>query len=107
VGEPVYVVRKDAATNTVTVGPREALLSEGCMAADCNWLVEPRAEWTRCLAKIRYNSEPVPAEVRAVPGAGAQPDMEVRFDAAQPAVAPGQAVVCFEGDRVLCGGWIQ
>ena len=60
-GEPVYVVRKDAATNTVTVGPREALLSEGCMAADCNWLVEPRAEWTRCLAKIRYNSEPVPA----------------------------------------------
>ena len=107
VGEPVYVVRKDAATNTVTVGPREALLSERCMAADCNWLVEPRAEWTRCLAKIRYNSEPVPAAVRAVPGAGAQPDMEVRFDAAQPAVAPGQAVVCFEGDRVLCGGWIK
>jgi tRNA U34 2-thiouridine synthase MnmA/TrmU len=33
--------------------------------------------------------------------------MEVRFDAAQPAVAPGQAVVCFEGDRVLCGGWIS
>jgi hypothetical protein len=26
---------------------------------------------------------------------------------AQPAVAPGQAVVCFEGDRVLCGGWIS
>ena len=106
-GEPVYVVRKDAATNTVTVGPREALLSEGCMAADCNWLVEPRAEWTRCLAKIRYNSEPVAAKVRAVAGAGAQPDIEVRFEAAQPAVAPGQAVVCFEGDRVLCGGWIK
>jgi len=107
-GDPVYVIRKDAATNTVTVGPREALLAARCEADECNWLVEPREEWTRCTAKIRYNAEPVPAEMRALPGAGEpQPDLEVRFDAPQPAVAPGQAVVCYDGDRVLCGGWLK
>jgi tRNA U34 2-thiouridine synthase MnmA/TrmU len=35
-----------------------------------------------------------------------QPDIEVRFREQQSAVAPGQALVCFEGDRVICGGWI-
>jgi tRNA-specific 2-thiouridylase len=114
-GEPIYVVSKDAASNTVTVGPREALLAPGCAASDCNWLVDPPSGWTRCTAKIRYNAEPVAAEVRAVdtPGAGvrdaadgAQPGLEVRFDEPQAAVAPGQAVVCYDGDRVACGGWI-
>ena len=107
-GDPVYVVRKDAATNTVTVGPREALLAARCEAGECNWLVAPHDGWVRCTAKIRYNAEPVPAEMRALPGAGEpQPDLEVRFDTPQPAVAPGQAVVCYAGDRVLCGGWLR
>ena len=106
-GEPVYVVSKDAAANTVTVGPREALLATGCTAGECNWLDEPHDDWRRCRAKIRYNAEPVPAEVRAVGGVGAQPDLEVRFEDPQPAVAPGQAVVCYSGDRVSCGGWIR
>jgi tRNA-specific 2-thiouridylase len=108
-GDPVYVVRKDAGTNTVTIGPREALLAACCEAGECNWLVEPRDEWVRCTAKIRYNAEPVPAEMRALPVAGgaAQPDLEVRFDTPQPAVAPGQAVVCYDRDRVLCGGWLK
>ena len=106
-GEPIYVVRKDAGSNTVTVGPREALLAEGCAAGDCNWLVDPPGDWCECTAKIRYNAEPVHARVRALPGAGPQPDLEVHFAEPQPAVAPGQAVVCFDGDRVLCGGWIR
>jgi tRNA-specific 2-thiouridylase len=109
-GEPIYVVSKDAASNTVTVGPREALLATGCAASDCNWLVDAPSGWTQCTAKIRYNAEPVPAEMRAVAGTSvpgaAQPDLEVRFAEPQPAVAPGQAVVCFDGERVLCGGWI-
>ena len=106
-GEPVYVVGKDAATNTVTVGPRGALLAAGCTAGDCNWLVDAAEAWRGCHAKIRYNADPVPAQARAVPGAGPQPDLEVRFAEPQPAVAPGQAVVCFDADRVLCGGWIR
>jgi tRNA U34 2-thiouridine synthase MnmA/TrmU len=69
-------------------------------------LIEPSSEWRSCLAKIRYNSEPVPAEVRAVASSGAQPDIEVLFRDQQSAVAPGQALVCFDNDRVICGGWI-
>ena len=42
------------------------------------------------------------------PGAcDGQPDLEVRFAEPQPAVAPGQAVVCYDGARVLCGGWLK
>ena len=114
-GEPVYVVRKDAAANTVTVGPREALLAAGCTAGDANWLTEPTWDWTPCTAKIRYNAASVAAEMRAVageggagaPGAARVPDIEVRFAEPQPAVAPGQALVCYDGERVRCGGWLR
>jgi tRNA-specific 2-thiouridylase len=55
------------------------------------------------LAKIRYNTPPKPATVQALPG----DRLEVRFDAGVEGVSPGQAVVCFDGDRVLGGGWIE
>jgi tRNA-specific 2-thiouridylase len=110
-GQPMYVVRKDAVANTVTLGPREALLAAGCVATEGNWLVEPHMEWRPCHAKIRSNAAPVAARVRAEESeAGAGVDrgsIEVRFDEPQPAVAPGQAVVCYDDDRVVCGGWID
>jgi tRNA U34 2-thiouridine synthase MnmA/TrmU len=49
-----------------------------------------------------------PASDVGASGAGdGQPDLEVRFAEPQSAVAPGQAVVCYDGDRVLCGGWLR
>ncbi|MFM8639077.1 MAG: aminomethyltransferase beta-barrel domain-containing protein [Planctomycetota bacterium] len=53
--------------------------------------------------------DPLQRGPRAGAGArrGPQPDLEVRFAEPQPAVAPGQAVVCVDADRVLCGGWIR
>lgn len=102
-GYPIYVVEKNAAANTVTVGTREDLLAGGCVAGETNWLHAPEPDtWTRCGAQIRYNAEPVPARVRST----ARDRLEVRFDEPQFAVAPGQAVVCYDGDRVLGGGWI-
>ena len=103
VGHPLYVVNKDATTNTVTVGNRADLDASGCLADETNWLIEPeRGAWIKCEAQIRYNGAPVPARVRTTgPGTA-----EVRFDAPQFAVAPGQAVVCYDGDTVLGGGWI-
>ncbi|MCC6909327.1 MAG: tRNA 2-thiouridine(34) synthase MnmA [Phycisphaerales bacterium] len=107
-GYPIYVVDRDPQANTITVGPREMLLSDGCTARESNWLIDEPAlgEWRSCLAKIRYNSEPVPARVQRT-GEGV---IEVRFDEPQFAVAPGQAVVCYdaaEPDVVIGGGWID
>ena len=99
---PLYVVGKDPASNTVTVGPRDAVEASGLEANQWNWLVPAPMGPRRCEVKHRHNSQPVGATVEALGEGGAR----VRFDQPQFAVAPGQAVVCYEGDRVLGGGWI-
>jgi tRNA-specific 2-thiouridylase len=102
-GYPIYVTEKDPATNTVVVGEKSELQSEGCIASQTNWLVDHEpTDWQRCEVKIRYNSEPVPGSVRLT---GDQ--LEVHFDQPLTAVTPGQAVVCYDGDLVLGGGWID
>ncbi|HVZ92925.1 MAG TPA: tRNA 2-thiouridine(34) synthase MnmA [Phycisphaerales bacterium] len=124
-GHPVYVVGKDAATNTVTVGPRERLACTNCTAGEANWLAEgigasshQGIEWKQVLAKYRYNSPPAEAQVRLLDAAptdlptpsGRRGRFEVRFAEPQYAVAPGQAIVLYdahEPDVVLGGGWIE
>jgi tRNA-specific 2-thiouridylase len=103
-GRPIYVVDKNPADNTVTIGPRESLARDALVADQVSWLVDPPASAPiACQAKIRYNAEPTPAAVQAT----GPDELTVRFDAPQFAVAPGQAVVCYDGDRVLGGGWIR
>ncbi|MHC4966598.1 MAG: tRNA 2-thiouridine(34) synthase MnmA [Planctomycetota bacterium] len=102
-GLPLYVVDKDPAANTVTVGTRQQLLAGGCRAAETNWFVEARpGAWIDCGARIRSNAPVVRARVRR----RGDTELEVRFAEPQFAVAPGQAVVCYDDDAVLCGGWI-
>ncbi|MFU8829974.1 MAG: MnmA/TRMU family protein, partial [Phycisphaerales bacterium] len=120
-GYPIYVVDKDPEANTITVGEPELLLSSGCIVAEANWLVDepPLGKWMRCLAQVRYNSEPVPARVRSIdplelPESAPSPSgrtgaFEIAFDEPQRAVAPGQAAALYSGaepDLVLGGGWI-
>jgi tRNA-specific 2-thiouridylase len=116
-GYPLYVVGKDPASNTVTVGSRERLSISRCIAGEANWLVDDSlfADWRPVFAKYRYNSEAVGARVRILPHGGSETAsgrvgrFEVEFDAAQSAVAPGQAVVLYDAaapDVVLGGGWI-
>lgn len=102
-GHPVYVIDKDPQANTITVGTAEHLLATGLLADQMNWLVDPiPGQVLDCHAKIRHNSDAVPARV-VVTG----PDtVEVRFVEPQRAVTPGQAVVCYRGDEVIGGGWI-
>lgn len=104
-GHPVYVVSKDAESNTIIVGEKEQLYAARCFANEANWLSEESNEWIACSAKIRYNAQPVPAKVRR--DDSSQRAIEVEFDQTQMAVAPGQAVVCYDGDAVICGGWIS
>jgi tRNA-specific 2-thiouridylase len=112
-GRPIYVVDKDPRGNTITVGGKDDLLSTGCTAAEVNWLADRHAGWADCAAKIRYNSEPVPARCRLGMDEHGRDTLEVRFDDPVEAVTPGQAVVCYsppEGEAeqtVLGGGWID
>ncbi|TCP34430.1 tRNA (5-methylaminomethyl-2-thiouridylate)-methyltransferase [Rhodothalassium salexigens DSM 2132] len=101
-GEPVYVVRLEPDTRRVVVGPKEALLAAGLDAKEVNWLAEPPGPEGRAVTvKIRNTAEPVPARV-VLTGTGAT----VTFDRPEAGVSPGQAVVFFDGERVLGGGWI-
>lgn len=100
--EPLFVLNVDARTNTVVVGPHEELMAEGLVAEDlvfCSGEAPVRAS---VHARIRYRSEAVAAELTVSDGRA-----EVRFDRPQRAVTPGQAVVFYDGDRVLGGGTIS
>ena len=102
-GEPRYIVRIEADTRRVVIGTREELARNELTAGDVNWLVDEPPGPFRCEAKIRYNSPAVPAV--AEPLAGGR--LKVAFDRPCYGVAPGQAVVCYDGPRVLGGGWIE
>ena len=112
-GYPIYVVDKDPQGNTITVGQKEDLMSSGLTAGQTNWLVDPPLDWIDCQAKVRYNSEPVPARVRTFTDENGADSLEVRFDEPVEAVTPGQAVVCYGKiggpleQTVLGGGWID
>jgi tRNA-specific 2-thiouridylase len=116
-GHAVYVVKKDSVANTITVGEKDDLRVNRLMATDTNWLIETSQRagpslaeskdaasdaWLSCTAKFRYNSPPVLAEVRNV----SNDQLEVRFAEPQFGIAAGPAVVCYDDEAVMCGGWI-
>jgi tRNA-specific 2-thiouridylase len=103
-GQRRYVLRIVPATHEVVVGDREELLASVLTASRVNWLLDaPPAEPLPCQAKIRYRHTAAPATVTALPDGGAR----VEFSEPQSAVTPGQAVVFYDGPRVLGGGWIE
>jgi tRNA-specific 2-thiouridylase len=102
-GEPRFVVRIDALARRVVIGAKADLAQNGLTARDVNWLVAPPTTAVDCQVKIRYRSRPIDAVAEPLPLGR----MAVRFREPCAAVAPGQAVVCYEGDRVLGGGWIE
>jgi tRNA-specific 2-thiouridylase len=102
-GEPYFVVRIKPETREVVIGPRSDLGRRHLTASQTNWLVDPPADEFRCGAQIRYNSRAWPATAR-IPESGR---LEVVFDEPRSGIAPGQAVVCYDQQRVLGGGWID
>jgi tRNA-specific 2-thiouridylase len=118
-GTPAYVLAREASTNTVRIGPPEALDVNSLIASEANWLTDPPAPGLArpCLARYRSNGRAVPAGVRSLaPLSADHPShsgrlqrFEVVFEEPQRAVAPGQAVVLYdasEPDWVIGGGWI-
>jgi len=105
-GYPLYVIDIDATSNRVVVGDKDALLKSSLVANQVNLLDDALRLGERpvkCLAKIRYNHQPVPATAALT----APDELSVRFDEPQSAVTPGQAVVLYDGEAVMGGGWIE
>lgn len=101
--DPLYVLEVDAAHNTVVVGRRAELECPGLLTDAVNWTTRtPPADGTACAVKIRAHHPAAPARITH----GADGGVEVRFDAPQAAVTPGQLAVFYDGDRVLGGASI-
>ena len=105
-GYPVYVVEIDPATSRVTLGESESLLRCSLVARQLN-LHDARltvgGPLISCSAKIRYNHQPQAAVATLV----GPDELHVRFEQPQTAITPGQAVVLYDGDAVMGGGWID
>jgi tRNA-specific 2-thiouridylase len=102
-GAPMYVLALRPADQQVVVGPKASLEQARLTASGVNWIVEEPVGTLRVAAQIRHRHTAAPASVRSLGDGRA----EVVFDAAQVAVTPGQAVVFYEGDSVVGGGWID
>jgi tRNA-specific 2-thiouridylase len=90
------------------VGPRAALDVHELRLAGVNWLGGARsgagaADGMEIQVKLRSTQPPAPASLHLGGDGGAR----VALHAPQPGIAPGQACVFYDGDRVLGGGWIQ
>ena len=101
-GEPRYVVSVDAGSRRVVIGTREQLNRTELVADRLNWLIDDVPRRFECRAKIRYLHSPTEASVEIL----SDDRVRVQFTEPQFGVAPGQAVVFYEGERVLGGGWI-
>lgn len=102
-GRRVYVTGKDVERNLVYIGENEDLFSSGLEANDLNLIAcDTITAPLRCTAKIRHSRHEAPATVEQT----GEDTLQVRFDQPQRAIAPGQAVVLYDGDVVIGGGTI-
>ena len=103
-GRRLYVTAIDANSRSVTVGNREDLEATELTASTVNWIAgEPPETALRATAQIRHRHAEAAAMIYPQMGGG----VVVRFDKPQLAVTPGQAVVFYDSDEVLGGGWID
>lgn len=99
--EPLYVVKVEAATRRVIVGPREALLTASLALRDVSWIGDGSLKAPqKVMVKVRSSSSKVSALL--VPGSPVQ----IMFEKPEGGVSPGQACVFYDDMRVLGGGWI-
>ena len=101
-GEPRFVLEIRPESKQVVLGVHEELGRTGLNALRANWL-QAVPDRFRCQAQIRYQATPAWCEVECLD----DDQFRLIFDEPQFGVAPGQAVVCYEEDLVLGGGWIQ
>jgi tRNA-specific 2-thiouridylase len=102
-GAAMYVLALRPAERQVIVGPKASLERTTLTASGVNWIVEQPNVPLTVTAQIRHRHTPARATVRSTGDARA----EVVFEAPQLAITPGQAVVFYDGEIVVGGGWID
>ncbi len=116
-GAPQYVIALKPADRQVVVGPRASLDRTTLTTSGVNWICPEPSGSLRVTAQIRHRHLAAPAIVRVLDprrsstGSGRPECFEARakvlFDQPQPAITPGQAVVFYDGEIVVGGGWID
>lgn len=100
--EPYYVLALRPKTNTLVVGFADELGTKSFFARNVNWLITPPTEPFRNMVKVRYRSKEIPCTATPLE----DNSLLIELDEAQAAISPGQGAVLFEGDEVICGGFI-
>jgi tRNA-specific 2-thiouridylase len=102
-GAPMYVLKLDPAGQQVIVGPKRSLERTALTASHVNWILDEPRDPRRVTAQIRHRHQAAPAVVRSI----GPRCVEVLFDTPQVAITPGQAVVFYDDEVVVGGGWID
>ena len=101
--EPLYVLAKDAASNTVVLGTEKDLYKKEFLVGDCNFIaIEELTGPMKVTCKVRNRMQDEPAIIEPV-SAG---KVKVTFMKAQRAITSGQAAVFYDGNIVVGGGTI-
>lgn len=103
--QPLYVLRLDVENNTVVVGYKSDVFSQGLVAEQINWIgPKPLEGEFEARVRVRANHAEAAAQIQ-VTSDGTR--FKAIFHEPQLALTPGQAAVIYQGDRVLGGGWIS
>ena len=97
--EPLYVIGLQPDDNQVIVGPKQALARDIVTLNDCNWLDDYEGD---IQVKLRSVSQPYSAKLSKNDNG----TVDITLDMPQYGISPGQAAVCYTGERVIGGGWI-
>jgi tRNA-specific 2-thiouridylase len=95
------VLSLDPTKHEVLVGPKEALARDIIHINQCNWLLDLPPEGRPISVKFRSVMKPISATLKP-----ANDGAYIHLGEAQYGISPGQAAVCYEGDKMLGGGWI-
>jgi tRNA-specific 2-thiouridylase len=106
-GRPLYVVRIEAEACRVVVGNRDAVPETALVAGEASWLAPVPDEPFACLVQCRAQRGPAPAVVTRLPGDRFAARFTGGPDRSPGPISPGQPAVCYDGSRVLGGGWIE
>ena len=104
-GKPVYVTHINPYTNTITIGEKEDLIETTLTAKELNFIkydAVPKGE-IEITGAIRYNDDGAIGTLTQL----GEDEIKVHFPTGREAITPGQAIVCYEGDDVVAGGWIK